>query len=62
MKGCALYKFFYPGKLRLLPGESFFTLNNQRFMVGLFPHSPAILSIQLGNPIILKSPMLFPEA
>lgn len=35
MRGCALFQFFYPGNIRVMPGEAPFHFEGDRFVVGI---------------------------
>lgn len=52
MKGCALFQFFYPGNIRMLPGEAPFDYKGERFFVGIGMPMSSVNTLSVGDKII----------
>lgn len=52
MKGCALFQFFYPGNIRVLPGEASFDYEGERFVVGIGKPMNSVNTLSVSDRII----------
>ncbi|MEZ8343429.1 hypothetical protein AB6D05_15100 [Vibrio cyclitrophicus] len=52
MNGCVLFTIFFPGQIRVSPGEVYFELDGTTFCIGIAGHQPAIATTSFPNEII----------
>lgn len=52
MKGCALFQFFYPGNIRVMPGEGPFDYERERFVVGIGKPMSSVKTLSVNDRII----------
>tara|TARA_Y100000588_G_scaffold108120_1_gene118456 strand:- start:1318 stop:2352 length:1035 start_codon:yes stop_codon:yes gene_type:complete len=52
MNGCVLFNIFFPGHIRVLPGEEFFELDNMTFCVGIAGHQSSVATASFPNEIV----------
>ena len=52
MKGCALFQFFYPGNIRVMPGEAYFDYEGVRVVVGIGKPMDSVNTLSVNDRII----------
>ncbi|EHZ2573897.1 hypothetical protein K5N30_002763 [Vibrio parahaemolyticus] len=55
MNGCVLFTIFFPGQIRLLPGEAYFKLDDVTFCIGIAGHQPSVATTSFPNEIIKQA-------
>lgn len=52
LKGCALFQFFYPGNIRVIPGEAHFDYEGARFAVGIGKPINSVKTLSVNDRIV----------
>jgi len=52
LKGCALFQFFYPGNIRVMPGEAPFVFEGDRFVVGIGKPMDSVNTLSVNDRVI----------